>query len=196
MEANLRPMPAHSADAKPVRLLLEGPPKIGKTTVVEQLMEQLQGAGVRVGGFLTHEVKGIDERRVGFQVRDLAGAEAWLAHQDFATGIRVGRFGVDVAAFEQVGLAALQKALDDADIVIIDEIARMELASDRFVPLVEEIFREPLAVVATVHVHDHPWTNTLKQRADIELVTVTETNRDELPAQLFQRLTRPAVPGD
>jgi nucleoside-triphosphatase THEP1 len=73
-------------------------------------VELLVDAGVTVGGFVTHEVLGDDGRRVGFTVRDLAGPRAWLAHQDFDTGIRVGRFGVDIAAFEHVGLVALEKA--------------------------------------------------------------------------------------
>jgi nucleoside-triphosphatase THEP1 len=51
-------------------------------------------------------------------------------------GIRVGRFGVDVAAFEHFGLVALEKATrlarDRVSIVIIDEVARMKLASPGF----------------------------------------------------------------
>jgi nucleoside-triphosphatase len=109
------------------RLLLEGPPKAGKTTIIERLVKLLVGAGVLVGGFVTREVLGEDGRRVGFKVRDLEGPEAWLAHQDLDTGIRVGRFGVDLAAFEQVGLAALEKATrlaqDQGGVAIIDEIA-------------------------------------------------------------------------
>lgn len=83
---------------------------MGKTTVVERVVKLLLNADVPVGGFVTREVLGDDGRRVGFKVRDLAGPEAWLAHQDFDTGIWVGRFGVDIAAFERVGLVALQKA--------------------------------------------------------------------------------------
>ncbi|MGH3622195.1 MAG: nucleoside-triphosphatase [Sciscionella sp.] len=183
-----------SATPRPLRLLLAGPPKIGKTTVVKQLVDQLQGAGVQVGGFLTHEVRGADRQRVGFKLRDLAGAEVWLAHQNFDTGVQVGRFGVDVATFEQLGLAALRKARNEAGVVIIDEIARMELASEAFVELVDDIFLGSLTIVATVHVYEHPVSDALKQRADIELVSVTEANRDGLPEQLFRRLTHPATP--
>jgi nucleoside-triphosphatase len=105
---------------------------VGKTTVAERLVELLVDAGVPVGGFVTREALGDDGRRVGFTVRDLAGPQAWLAHQNFDTGIQVGRFGVDIVAFERVGLVALEKATwlarDHAGIVVIDEIARMELA--------------------------------------------------------------------
>ncbi|MGH3825874.1 MAG: nucleoside-triphosphatase [Pseudonocardiaceae bacterium] len=178
-------MPASSIALHPVRLLLEGLPKVGKTTVVERLVELLVDADVPVGGFITREVLGDDGRRVGFTVRDLAGPEAWLAHQDFDTGIRVGRFGVDIAEFEQVGLVALEREKlllrNRVGVVIIDEIASMELASPGFGQTIEEIFAGPLTVVATVHVHEYPVTDALKRRHDIELITVTETNRDGLP---------------
>jgi nucleoside-triphosphatase len=80
--------------------------------------------------------------------------------------------------------------------VIIDEIARMELASPGFVQAIEAMFAGPLTVVATVHVHEHPVTNALKRRPEIELITVTETNRDDLPAQLFHQLTGSTTQGD
>jgi nucleoside-triphosphatase len=122
-----------------------------------------------------------------------------LAHQDLDTDIRVGRFGVDVAAFEKVGLVALEKATrlaqDQAGVAIIDEIAHMELASFRFAQAIEAIFARPSAVVATVHVHGHPVTDALKRRNGIELITVVETNRDELPTQLFHQLTGSAPAG-
>lgn len=181
------------------RLLLEGPPKVGKTTVVERLVKLLVGAGVPVGGFVTREVLGDDGRRVGFKVRDLAGPEAWLAHQDLNTGIWVGRFGVDIVAFEQVGLVALEKATrlarEQGGVAIIDEIARMELASAGFAQSIVEIFAYSAAVVATVHVNRHPVTDALKCRNEIELITVAEANRDALPVQLFHQLTGSAPHG-
>lgn len=182
------------------RFLLVGPPKVGKTTIVERLVKLLVGVGVPVGGFVTREVLGDDGRRVGFKVRDLAGPEAWLAHQDLDTGIRVGRFGVDIVAFEKVSLAALKSATRLAQsrngVAIIDEIAGMELASADFAQSIETIFAHPANVVATVHVNPHPLTDELKHRKEIELITVTEVNRDDLPHQLFRQLTEVAPHDD
>jgi nucleoside-triphosphatase THEP1 len=116
-----------------------------------------------------------------------------LAHQYIDTGTWVGRFGVDIAAFEQVGLVALERATrlarDQHGVAIIDEIACMELASPGFAQTIEATFAHPAPVVATVHVRGHPVTDALKSRDEIELITVVETNRDDLPAQLFQHLT-------
>ncbi len=175
----------------PLRFLIEGPPKIGKTTVIGRLVSLLGEQHIRVGGFLTQERRQ-HGRRVGFVVQDLAGSEAILAHEDFQTEVRVGRFGVDVAAFERVALPALREAHERGGIVIIDELGRMELASAPFVAAVHDLFIEPLPVMATVHIHKHPITDALKQRTDVQRIVVTEANRDELPHRLLKHVMRSA----
>jgi nucleoside-triphosphatase len=177
----------HAASDARVKLLLRGRPRIGKTTVIERLVELLRNHGTRVGGFLTREIRE-DDRRVGFAVRDLDGSEEVIAHQSYITDVRVGRFGVDVATFERVALPALCRALDDDAVLVVDEIARMELASTEFIALLSKIVDRVAPVVATVHVHEHPVTDALLRRPDVTLIEVTDDNRDELPARLFARL--------
>lgn len=179
---------AHSASA-PLRILVGGPPKVGKTVAMQRLVALLAEQEVTVSGFLTHEVRERG-RRVGFVVRDLAGPEAVLAHQDFQTDVQVGRFGVDVPAFERVALPALHRAQGRSSVVIIDELGRMELASEAFVEAVHDVLATAMPVVATVHLHAHPVTDALQMRADVQRVLVTQANRDELPQRLFEQVTR------
>jgi nucleoside-triphosphatase len=114
-----------------MKLLLTGPPKIGKSTVAATLVQLLRDSGIPVGGFVTYERRR-EGRRVGFAVQDINGAEAVIAHESFEGDVRVGRYGVDVAAFERVGLPALRRALDSEQVIVIDEIARMERRVSRF----------------------------------------------------------------
>lgn len=64
----------------------------------------------------------------------------------------------------------------------------MELASEAFRATISELLEQPVALVATVHLARHPFTDALKRRPSVELVRVTSRNRDELPAQLAARL--------
>ena len=64
----------------------------------------------------------------------------------------------------------------------------MELASAPFVETVDALLAGSLPVVATVHVYEHPVTDALKRRADVQRVTVTRANRDELPTRLLAHL--------
>jgi nucleoside-triphosphatase len=171
---------------RPLRLLIEGRPAIGKTTVVRRLAELLRAAGVPFAGFITEELRE-HGRRVGFAVATFDGAHAVLAHVDLPGPPRVGKYGVEVPAFERLALPALASA-PDRRVVVIDELGKMELASKPFRAVVLEVLEQPVAVVATVHLARHPVTDGLKRRRDVELVRLTTRNRDELPAWLAARI--------
>ena len=170
-----------------MKVLLEGRPGTGKTTVVARLADLLRARRIAVAGFVTHELRE-GRRRVGFELETVAGERAVLAHVSFSGPPRVGKYGVDLAAFERVALPVLELAA--ADVVVIDELGKMELASERFRDSVERIFDSPANVVATVHVFRNPFTDALKQRGDVERVRVTQAVRDGLPEQLAARLER------
>ena len=168
------------------RLLVEGRPGIGKTTVARRLLTLLQEADVPVGGFTTGELR-TGGYREGFVVEAVSGAREVLAHVDLPGPPRVGRYGVDLAAFERVALPALGDP-GPGGVVVVDELGKMELASAAFSAAVVELLGRDVAVVATVHLGHHRFTDALKRRPDIRVVRVTEATRDALPEQLMGRL--------
>jgi nucleoside-triphosphatase len=168
------------------RLLLEGRPGIGKTTVARRLLKLLQEAGVPVAGFTTGELRTGGDRE-GFMVEAVSGAQEVMAHVDLPGPPRVGRYGVDLAAFERVALPALRTPRTGG-VVVVDELGRMEVASAPFCTAVTELLGRDVAVVATVHLARHRYTDALRRRPDIRLVRVTEATRDGLPEQLMDRL--------
>ena len=137
-----------------------------------------------VAGFVTDELRERG-RRVGFAVESFGGERATLAHRSFAGPPRVGRYGVDLQAFERVALPALEAARR-ADVVILDELGKMELASERFCDATERLFDGAAPIVATIHVFRHPFTDALKRRSDVERLAVTQKTREGLPAQLAE----------
>ena len=169
-----------------VKILLEGRPGIGKTTVVRRLTELLRDAGLVLGGFVTEELRE-GRRRVGFSVETLDGGRAVLAHVDLAGPPRVGKYGVDLAAFERLALPALARA-EKAEFVVIDELGKMELASAAFRAAVADLFEQPARILATVQIARNPLTDELKGRADVETVRASAANRGELPARLAERI--------
>jgi nucleoside-triphosphatase len=173
--------------SEPVKILIEGRPGSGKSTVAQRLVDLLLQEGARVGGFVTAELRERG-RRVGFAVETFDGQRATLAHVSLAGPLRVSRYGVDLEAFERVALPALDAA-ERADVIVLDELGKMELASDRFCDRVLAVFVSARPVVATTHVFRHPFTDALKRREDVERLRVTQKTRDALPAELAERLT-------
>jgi nucleoside-triphosphatase len=165
--------------------LLTGRPGVGKSTCVMRVLELL---GRPAGGFVTAEVR---ERgtRVGFALRTLDGRQATLAHVNRAGPPRVGKYGVNVAALDRVGVPAIRAAVRRGELVVIDEIGKMELASPAFREAVEEALQSPAPVLGTILAAAHPWADRIKRARGVRLIEVTAANREALPAELAALLT-------
>ncbi|KUK41574.1 MAG: Nucleoside-triphosphatase [Clostridia bacterium 62_21] len=172
-------------DMATMNFLLTGRPGVGKTTVIIRLAALLGGKAV---GFYTAELRA-GERRVGFEVATLGGKRAVLAHVDFASGVRVGKYGVRpeslAAALGEVS-AALADRVDKY--ILIDEIGKMELLSDAFRHLVWQALESPFPVVATILAGPNPFADAVRRRRDVRLIKVTPANRDNLPYELQREL--------
>ena len=169
------------------RILLTGAPRAGKTTLVSQIVRELQSSGIVVAGFTTRELRERGER-TGFQVEAIGDGSAVMAHVAFADGPRVGRYRVDVPAFERITLPALEQAIRSDGVAVIDELGQMELYSSAFVQAVQHLFAQDVPLVATVHAKAHPVTDALKRHPGVELLTVTRTAHEELLARVTNRL--------
>jgi nucleoside-triphosphatase len=168
-----------------MKLLLTGPPGIGKTTIVQKV---LSGIEIGAGGFYTEEIRE-GGRRVGFSLKTLEGEEGIFAHIDNRGEYRVGRYGVDIDRFEAMAILALEKALKEKELVVIDEIGTMELFSQTFKDMVMRILdQDERHVLGVIHKGKDPFVTSVKRRGDVEVIAVSHTNRDDLPPQIITRL--------
>jgi nucleoside-triphosphatase len=163
-------------------ILLTGRPGVGKTTVITRLAERL--ADRTIAGFYTGEIREGGQRQ-GFGVTTFSGGSGVLARVGVRSRQRVGRYGVDVAAFEQLVLPELARA---CDVVLIDEIGKMECFSSRFVDVVRQLLDSASPVVATVAASGGGLIAEAKSRPDAEVWQVTRENRDGLPQRLAERV--------
>jgi nucleoside-triphosphatase len=111
-----------------------------------------------------------------------------LARVGFRSSVQVGRYGVNLERFERLALPEL--ARHDVDLIVIDEIGKMECASDRFCRSVEDVLDAQVSVLATVGIARLPFLQSVRRRPDVELLTLTERNRDALFAELCCRFHR------
>jgi nucleoside-triphosphatase len=166
------------------RVAITGRPGVGKTTLIERVLEGFPGTA---GGVISKEIR-VCGRRVGFALLDVAtGTEATLSHIHGRNGPQVGRYTVDVAAIENFGIPAIRDAIRTKDLVVIDEIAPMELCSDRFVPAVEEALASRRALLIATHANaDHPIAHRV--RRELELYRIRLNNRDRLVDEIVNAL--------
>jgi len=165
-------------------ILITGPPGIGKTTLIRKLAEALPSFAPC--GFFTEEIR---ERgiRKGFELKSFDGRTRVLGHVDLQGSSRVGRYGVDLPAFEDF-LEALPFAGAAGRLVIIDEIGRMECLSSRFCDVTRSLLDSTTPVLATVALRGTGFVEEVKRRPDIILIEITRGNRARLAQELADRI--------
>jgi nucleoside-triphosphatase len=171
-------MARHSA------LLLTGVPGIGKTTVIRRVAAALRKRRRRIRGFTTEEMRKGRER-VGFRIETFDGESAVLAHVSIRSEHRVSRYGVDVALLDTLVGKALALS-PRADVYLVDEIGKMECFSERFVAAVEELLDAKRLMVATIALRGGGFIERVKGRPDVELQTLTRSNREQMPSQVLE----------
>ena len=127
-------------------------------------------------------------QRVGFQLCELGGKEGLLAHASLASPDRVGRYGVQIETMEEIALPALRKAIAGKDLVVIDEIGRMELFCPAFLEAILLALESPKPVLGVLQERASPLSQRIKRRQDTKIIPVTLENRDQLVEVILQEL--------
>ena len=157
-------------------ILITGLPGVGKTTLIVHLLEILKDH--QVVGFYTKEIRkgGI---RKGFELIDFSGRKRILSHVSIKSPFRVGNYGVNVEGFEKF-LDALEFFDPATDLIVIDEIGKMECFSGKFKTLLTSILDSEKSVIATLALKGVGVIEQIKFRPDIRLFEVTRDNRNRL----------------
>jgi len=157
-------------------ILICGPPGVGKTTLIKKILKKIN---LRAGGFYTEEIKE-NNRRVGFKIISLDNQEGILAHVNIKDSQRVGRYGVNINDLENIGVKSLNQALRDDDLIIIDEIGKMEIFSDKFKEKVLDCLNSEKFVFATIGIGGDKYISRIKERDDVLVFKINRENRDRL----------------
>lgn len=166
-------------------LLIVGRPGIGKTTVMSHLVQAVRRHPI--DGFLTEELRE-GEQRVGFWLSPLDGRQVLLAHRRLESGCRVGAYKVNVDVLDHVAVPIIQRAMQRARVLFLDELGTMELCSARLLAAVQEAFDRGPSIVATAGLSPHPFLASLKRRKDVELIPLSSSNRALVAEELTARV--------
>jgi nucleoside-triphosphatase len=96
---------------------------------------------------------------------------------------------VDVAGFDQL-LAELDLRQVQSQLIIIDEIGKMECLSRRFTEDMAALLNQPKTFIATIALKGEGFISQVKHRPDCRLVTVTRENRERLMLDLSIEIER------
>lgn len=156
--------------------LLTGKPRAGKSTAIKRIIQKV---GLEYfGGFYTEEIRNLTNR-TGFNCVTLNGETIRIANIDSESSIRIGRYGVDVEAFENIALKAVKLSLETKRITVIDEIGFMQMLSAPFEKMIHEVISSSQhIIIGTICVDSHPSIDKIKKLSGIKLYHLNEENRE------------------
>jgi len=162
-------------------ILITGPPGCGKSTLIEKVVERMN---YPTTGFFTREIRE-KGRRVGFAITTLDGKNGVLAHEDYTSSGRVSRYGVNFQDIAEIAVPSMIPA-DYNEIVVIDEIGKMECLSSTFRGTLARVLDSPNRVIGSVAQKGDAFIQRIKERADVRIVHVTPQNRDGLVHEILK----------
>ncbi len=167
-------------------LLVTGPPGVGKTTLVQKVLESLKD--IRWKGFFTREIRE-GSKRTGFEIITHNGKKGILAHVNISSGPKVGRYRVNLRDIADIAVPAIIPSRDDI-FIIIDEIGTMEMHSSAFREALFHVLDAPVVVFGTVKEHGDYTIEKIKKRPDVYLLRITPQNRNEMVQECLTILQR------
>lgn len=162
-------------------LLLTGPPRVGKTTLIERAIQHLKNS-FRIDGFITKEIRETGERK-GFEIVKINGERKILSHKNFKNFPKIGKYGVHIKNLEET---IININPDKCEILIIDEIGKMELLSKKFFGWVINLLTsDKPRILGTI---GEKVLRNLERENDFsrcKIIRVTYNNRERLLPQII-----------
>ncbi|MDI6591691.1 MAG: NTPase [Patescibacteria group bacterium] len=167
-------------------IFITGPPGCGKTSLIIEIIKELN---LNAGGFYTQEIreKGI---RKGFKIKTLNGQEGILAHVNVKSPYRVSKYGVNLQDLEEIGVKSILEALKKNKVIIIDEIGKQEMCSEKFKKAVILALNSKSKILGTIKLTSDSFTDKIKQREDTKIFYLTKENRGKIKEEIKNFLER------
>ena len=178
------------------KVLITGPPRCGKSTLINSIITSLQKDYI-IYGFLTPEIRK-GGKRIGFQLEDIQTGKKILLAQigNFNTKYKLGRYSIFLNEFDRFLIDTLESDINkisntkhQKSIIIIDEIGKMELSSKLFQEIIKNFFQKQFPIIAAIGEKlNHPLKKFILRLPDILLFNLNRNNQHLIIQKIKKKL--------
>ena len=177
---------------------ITGLPRSGKSAVLDKVVSMIieehkansrgSATGSRVVGGMRTEAIIEDGERVGYACIDIeTGESGVMAHREIDSRNRILGYGIDPSEVDRVGVPAIQNAVGNCKILVIDEVGKFSVESEGFVAAVRGALEFDMPTLLTLHKKSrHPLLQDVRRRDDGRILEVTPVNRALLPYKILK----------
>ena len=177
---------------------ITGLPRSGKSAVLDKVVSMVidedkanprrstSGSSV-IGGMRTEAIIENGER-VGFACIDIeTGERGVMAHREIESRNRILGYGIDPSEIDRIGVPAIQNAVGNCKILVVDEVGKFSVESEGFVDVVRAALEYDMPTLLTLHKKSrHPLLQDIRRRDDGRILEVTPVNRALLPYKILK----------
>ncbi|MGI6498491.1 MAG: nucleoside-triphosphatase [Oscillospiraceae bacterium] len=172
-----------------MHLFLTGEIKVGKSTIVQRLLEEYPGT---IGGFRTVFGPLTEDGGSDVFMIDLNETKASGCKPESLVARRIGttRYEGFPEAFDRVGTALL-RAAQGKDLIVMDELGFMESEALAFQKAVIRCLDGTIPVLGVVKPASTPFLEQVHRHAHTTVFEVTRQNRERVLREVQERMVHP-----
>ena len=172
-----------------MKILITGKPGIGKTTFIREIISATQ---VEWSGFYTRHILE-NNKRIGFRIITMEGKTGILAHVKYPGKSKVGKYKVNINDLESVAVRSVENAIMEKKPLVIDEIGKMEIVSDKFRRIVQIALNSNLSLIGSIAMAKEAYFNNIRKRGDVMVVELTDDNRRILRTMILDLMKKDGI---
>jgi len=167
-------------------IFLTGSVGVGKSTIIRKVVDQLS---LKVGGFSVDREGEKNNWNSFYLVKASAFNEGEQSRKSENNRFAIRKDGsskwiISIDVFDKMGVQLLSN-IDDAEIVIMDELGRFELSAYQFQKKVEDVLNSGKAVLGVIKDESNLFLDKIRKRKDVQIFRVTLENREEVYGEVM-----------
>ncbi|SFA69134.1 molybdopterin-guanine dinucleotide biosynthesis protein MobB [Acetitomaculum ruminis DSM 5522] len=171
-------------NSKVKHIFLTGEKKIGKSTLLNKIVERLEEP---YSGYQTRPYE-IEGHLKGYYFHSIKEREEF--ENDCPISVRIkkqGNFPV-FETFENLGVETLKDSLADNDILIADELGKLERKAEKFQEQFFRNLKNQRMILGVIQKTKAAFLDEILKRKDVKVYEVTMENRDFLEDEIVQNI--------